>query len=453
MTTPLYLMFPDLPEYLHYHHRKNVWIKVPKAVLEQPRFQTMPDATKAHVMLLRLLAAQRGNLLSLDVFALHRDIAATDPIDLNGLILNGVLVVTDGVRQYPVDSPEAGRVLRHCADATVRVQRDPVALAPWYTPTGNERMDEALRPTPAVRAHDELLATASNGYQPLAVASNVLAAASNDPSDQAVELDDEASALYANRDGMHDMHVGRHAYITSSYIKQESYQAVNTTPSTRSVESATEGRAVAAPASDVVLELALDGPSASLAPRKAPDDTRVALPPESRVARQRGGKAPRIPADTPVLARSRPATGLPPYSDEYERAWREYPRAGTSSNKQSAWRQWLRRLAEGVEPAKMLDGIARYSQYVAASGFRAKNVETFLGPDRHFETEYTTVARGSAPPESDENAVEAAIRAYEADHPEILQLPMAERCLNPQTGQLTPYGELVRQRQSLWMDS
>lgn len=75
----------------------------------------------------------------------------------------------------------------------------------------------------------------------------------------------------------------------------------------------------------------------------------------------------------------------------FEEAWGAYPKRPNNS-KAAAWRQWLARVGDGVDPLDMLEGTRRYAKLIAAENTEPKYVKqaaTFYGRDRHFESDFT----------------------------------------------------------------
>jgi hypothetical protein len=96
--------------------------------------------------------------------------------------------------------------------------------------------------------------------------------------------------------------------------------------------------------------------------------------------------------ETTTTARAVPA--LPQYDQIFAEAWSVYPKRSNNS-KGAAWRQWLARVGEGIDPLDMLEGARRYRKLCDAE--RAdpqfiKHASTFFGRDRHFENDMTPVA-------------------------------------------------------------
>jgi uncharacterized protein YdaU (DUF1376 family) len=86
---------------------------------------------------------------------------------------------------------------------------------------------------------------------------------------------------------------------------------------------------------------------------------------------------------TPTHDRSRDAL--------FEEAWAVYPKRPGNSRAES-YKQWLARVRQGVDPLDMLEGARRYAKYVEEEQTEPryrKQAQTFFGPSRHFENDYT----------------------------------------------------------------
>lgn len=81
------------------------------------------------------------------------------------------------------------------------------------------------------------------------------------------------------------------------------------------------------------------------------------------------------------------------YSPEFEEAWRLYPKRNGGNSKQAAFKAWNARIKQGVSSQVMLEGIKRYAAFIRAEAREGtsyvKQACTFLGPDAHFEEEWT----------------------------------------------------------------
>lgn len=108
--------------------------------------------------------------------------------------------------------------------------------------------------------------------------------------------------------------------------------------------------------------------------------------------------------DTPIPARAPGRKSAKPavkdgYTEEFESAWRDYPQRPGHS-KAEAFRAWKARIADGVDPSVMAEGVGRYAAYCVAEGIEPKFVKhaaTFFGPDRHFDSDWAPSLPVEAP--------------------------------------------------------
>lgn len=89
-----HLRIRNLEKYQHYRDRNPPWVKLHRDLLENYEFEQLPDATKAHALLLLLLAARIGNVIPIDPLWIGRKIGARSPIDLSQLLKAGFLEVS-----------------------------------------------------------------------------------------------------------------------------------------------------------------------------------------------------------------------------------------------------------------------------------------------------------------------------------------------------------------------
>lgn len=111
------------------------------------------------------------------------------------------------------------------------------------------------------------------------------------------------------------------------------------------------------------------------------------------------------------------SSDTPPVPDLFAEAWAAYPpRPGHS--KAGAQRAWTARLKEGHDPQTLLAGIRAYARYTQGSDPQfIKHAATFLGPDRHWEADWTPrPPPNKAQAQQDENraAIEEGIRRVQA---------------------------------------
>ncbi len=101
----------NFEKFQHYRHRAPVWIKLYHDVLDDYRFARLPDAAKAHLMGIWLLATRNDNKIPLDPEWVGKRIGATAKVDLHalrdaGFIVFGEETLADG--KQPA-SPEKSR--------------------------------------------------------------------------------------------------------------------------------------------------------------------------------------------------------------------------------------------------------------------------------------------------------------------------------------------------------
>ena len=84
----------------HYKHRNPPWIKLHRAILDDYAFCSLPDAAKAHLMLLWLYASQNNGLVPPDVPFLERKLSCSN-LDLDSLVDAGFLIRQQGASNAP----------------------------------------------------------------------------------------------------------------------------------------------------------------------------------------------------------------------------------------------------------------------------------------------------------------------------------------------------------------
>lgn len=89
------LSVKNFEQYQHYKDRKPPWIKLYNDVLDDYAFEVLPDASKAHLMLIWLLASRTDNRIPNDPEWIARKIGATGPVDIAGLTTAGFLAESD----------------------------------------------------------------------------------------------------------------------------------------------------------------------------------------------------------------------------------------------------------------------------------------------------------------------------------------------------------------------
>lgn len=76
----------------HYKDRSPPWIKLYNGLLDDYAFAHLPDASKAHLLAIGLLASRYSNQIPLDAEWIAKRINATSPVDLETLIKSGFII-------------------------------------------------------------------------------------------------------------------------------------------------------------------------------------------------------------------------------------------------------------------------------------------------------------------------------------------------------------------------
>lgn len=86
----------------HYRDRRPPWIKFHAALLDDYDFTRLQDASKAHLVLIWLLASKLDNRIPNDPEWIAKQIGATAPLDLQGLVAKGFLIEAQGPASNPL---------------------------------------------------------------------------------------------------------------------------------------------------------------------------------------------------------------------------------------------------------------------------------------------------------------------------------------------------------------
>ena len=90
-----YISVPNLDRWQHYKDRCPPWIKLHRDILNNYEFSVLPDAMKAHVLGIWLLASQMDNKLPNDSKWLASRINATEHVDINLLSSIGIIEIIE----------------------------------------------------------------------------------------------------------------------------------------------------------------------------------------------------------------------------------------------------------------------------------------------------------------------------------------------------------------------
>ena len=105
----------NFDKFQHYKDRTPPWIRLYNALLDDYEFGRLPDASKAHLIAIWLLASRYENEIPFDSEWVARRINATDPVDLKGLAEGGFIVLDQSCTETLADrkqdaKPEKRRV-------------------------------------------------------------------------------------------------------------------------------------------------------------------------------------------------------------------------------------------------------------------------------------------------------------------------------------------------------
>jgi len=87
-----YLRVKNWEQFQHYADRSPPWIKLHRSVLDDYEFTSLPDASKAHLMLIWLLASANEGRIPSDPAWLSRRLATTETVDIEALVATGFLL-------------------------------------------------------------------------------------------------------------------------------------------------------------------------------------------------------------------------------------------------------------------------------------------------------------------------------------------------------------------------
>ena len=107
-------------KFQHYHDRNPPWIKLHNTLLENYEFATLPDAAKAHLMLIWILASRMSNSMPFDPRWVQNQISAKTKVNLNLLQQAGFIaeiVEHDASKPLELSSHDASESLPSRAPA------------------------------------------------------------------------------------------------------------------------------------------------------------------------------------------------------------------------------------------------------------------------------------------------------------------------------------------------
>lgn len=140
------LSVKNFEKYQHYKDRKPPWIKLYNDVLDDYAFEVLPDASKAHLMLIWLLASRTDNRIPNDPEWIARKIGATGLVDIAGLTSAGFLAESDGF-PGPGDTPLADREQDVCPESETETETETESDSGSSEPAANGDAISAGEPT------------------------------------------------------------------------------------------------------------------------------------------------------------------------------------------------------------------------------------------------------------------------------------------------------------------
>jgi hypothetical protein len=97
-----YLVVKNWREFQHYKDRNPPWIKLHRAIVDDYAFASLKDKTKAHLMLIWILAAGTEGRIPNDPAFIASRIGAREAVALEDLVAAGFLLPEDGAAFEPL---------------------------------------------------------------------------------------------------------------------------------------------------------------------------------------------------------------------------------------------------------------------------------------------------------------------------------------------------------------
>ena len=103
------LSVKNFAKFQHYKDRAPPWIKLYNEVLDDYEFGQLPDASKAHLIAIWLLASRYDNKIPADAEWITRRINATSPVDISLLVKSGFLEADQACSEMLADCKQVAR--------------------------------------------------------------------------------------------------------------------------------------------------------------------------------------------------------------------------------------------------------------------------------------------------------------------------------------------------------
>jgi hypothetical protein len=137
-----YLSIKNHKAHQHYKNRRPPWIKLHVAILDDYAFTCLQDASKAHLLLLGVLASKMDNRIPYDLTFLSQKLGITSPIDVELLVEQGFVEVSEDDSK-PLASRKRLHVVETEGEVEVEAEKEKKPSAPksgaakgggWFAP-------------------------------------------------------------------------------------------------------------------------------------------------------------------------------------------------------------------------------------------------------------------------------------------------------------------------------
>lgn len=150
-----YLSIKNWSKYQHYSKRCPPWVKLHASILDDYAFLCLQDASKAHLMLLFVLASKCHNRIPYDLVFISQKIGATSAVDIEELVLQGFMEVSQDDGKALASRAQNGGTETE-AEKRQRRSKDSAKAESWVSegvelwasvaPIGHGRLGKALKP-------------------------------------------------------------------------------------------------------------------------------------------------------------------------------------------------------------------------------------------------------------------------------------------------------------------
>jgi len=139
-----YLRVKNWQEFQHYKDRTPPWIKLYNHLLDDFEFSCLPDASKAHLLSIWLLASRTENRIPNNAKWISNKINATDDVDINLLLSTGFIEkIPNKNKELQTSERDASKALQKseqdaCTEREERERRERVDNKDSFPPIGDD---------------------------------------------------------------------------------------------------------------------------------------------------------------------------------------------------------------------------------------------------------------------------------------------------------------------------